>query len=284
MTNKIIFTLFILLTINSLNAQKVKGNKIVVTEQKETEGFYSIIVHNNFEIELIEDTANILSIEADSNLQEQIDISVVDSTLTIKTKNEIKRAKSLKIRIAYNSELKKIILHNKVTLKSLSEINSSLLRIEAKDNSHAFLSLKTNQLACITDNKAELELHATSDESFFQVNENSELKGIINAKLLKVDLYQKGETVLEGDVTTLSLRADTETKFYGHQLNTINSTILVEGESNCYIRTNEEITIDAKDKSRIYLMGEPKVLITGFANETTLYKKEIDYNPYRLLR
>ena len=280
----LLLSLFSIFFLGNIYAQKekIKGNKIVMTEEKIVDAFHTIELYDNFEVSIDEDSDHIIKIEADSNLQEFIEVEIQDSILKIRATKFFRRAKSLNINISCASELKKITAYDKIDVKSLSPIKSSELRIEANDNSEVFLSVDTGKITGIANGKATLELHTDSEEAFYQVNENSELKGIITADSLKIDLYQKGYAKLEGDVKSMLVRADGDTDFYGEKLTSTKTSIIAEGSSDCYVLTNEEITIEAKDKTEIYLLGEPKINMTMFANEATLYKKKIDYSPSRL--
>lgn len=277
-------SLLCLIGLGNLHAQKekIKGNKIVMTEEKIVDAFHTIELYDNFEVSIDEDSDHIIKIEADSNLQEFIEVAIQDSILKIRATKFFRRAKALNIRISYASELKKIVTYDKINLKSLAPIKSSELSIEANDNSDVFLSIDTGSVTSISNGKATIDLHADSKEAFYQVNENSELKGIITADSLKIDLYQKGYAKLEGDVKSMLVRADGNTDFYGEKLTSGKTSIIAEGSSDCYVLANEEITIEAKDETEIYLLGEPTINMTMFANEATLYKKKIDYSPSRL--
>ncbi|WP_219008348.1 GIN domain-containing protein [Aquimarina litoralis] len=276
----VLFVLFIF-SLGSLQAQKekIKGNKIVVTEQKFVDAYHTIQLYDNFEVSIQEDSDNLISIEADSNLQEIINISVNDSILTIKSDKRIKRSKALHIKIGYAQELKKIISYNKVQLKSTSLINAPEIRIESNDDTEVFLSIEADKATSISNGDSNVELHINANDAFYQINDDAELKGIVDADSLKVDLYQKGYAKLEGKTKSMLLRADGNTDFYGEKLTSEKTSVIAEGSSDCYIVTNQEITIEAKDETEIYLLGEPKINMTQFANEAIIYKKNIDYSP-----
>ncbi|KAA1244255.1 DUF2807 domain-containing protein [Aquimarina sp. RZ0] len=261
--------------------EKIKGNKIVITEQRSLDPFHSIEVHDNFEISLIEDTDNIVTIEADSNLQEFIAVEVHDSILEIKSKKNIKRSKKLNIRISYAQELKKILVYNKVQLKSASLLKSTNLRVESNDETEVFLSIESANLTSIINDKSTIDLHATTSEAFYQINDNAELKGILATDILKIDLYQKASAKLEGEATSMKLRTDSNTDFYGQKLKTNTASVTAEGSSDSYILCDKQITINAIDTAEIYVLGEEdlKIDITAFANEAILYRKKSDYGP-----
>ncbi|WP_103070058.1 GIN domain-containing protein [Aquimarina sediminis] len=276
-----LLSLIALLVIGSTYGQKekIKGNKIVSTEQFDVESFHTIEIYEGFEVMLDENSDNQVKVEADSNLQEVIQIEVLDSVLTIKSDKDIRRAKALNIDISYASELKEIIVYDKVNLKSLTPIKTDELSVSINDYAEVFLTTDVTKINCTVNGKSTADLHTTAQEAIYQINENSELKGIITADSLKIDLYQKGTIKIEGEVKSMLVRADNDSDFYGEKLNSIKASLIAEGNSDCYILTNEEISIEAKDKTEIYLLGEPKVTMRSFTNEAILYKKNIDYVP-----
>ncbi|TPN85209.1 GIN domain-containing protein [Aquimarina algicola] len=279
-----LLVVFISLSLGSLYAQKekVKGNKIVSTEQLDVDAFHSIEIYDNFEITLDESSDPELKIEADSNLQEMIIAEVQDSILTIKSSKDLRRAKALNLDIAYASELKKITIYDKVNAKSLSPINSANLHVEINDNAEVFFTIDAGKVRYSSNGKASGELHVTAVEAIYQINDNSELKGIVSSDSLNVDLYQKASAKLEGEVKSTLVRADNDTDFYGDKLISNKMSIVSEANSDCFIHVSVDVSIDAKDKAEIYILGDPKISIDGFANEATLYKKNIDYTPSKL--
>ncbi len=279
---KKILSVCMLLVIGYAQAQKekIKGNKIVTTEQKTISGFHTIDLYDNFEVILHEDTDNLLKIEADSNLHEVIQASVQDSILTIKCSKSVKRPKALNIKISYAQALRKITIHDKAHLTSVAAIKSSSVRVESSDNAEVKLTVEADKLTNITNGKASVELNATAKNSFYQVNESSKLKGIITTDSLKIDLYQKGNAKLEGKTELLQLRADSATHFYGQKLASEDATVIAEGSTDCFVQNNKTITIDAKDDAEVYIISEnTNVTVNNFANEATLYRKKLSYSP-----
>ncbi len=283
MRTQLLLSIF-LLTLGNVNAQKekIKGNKIISTEEYEVENFHSIEIYEGFEVAFEESSDNLIKIETDSNIQREIKVEVIDGVLKITSDKDLRRTKVLNLDINYASELKKIKIYDRVNIKSLSSINTTDLELEVNDNAEMFLTVEANKVTCIAYGKSTAELHLTTNEAVYQINENSEIKGIVTSDSLKVDLYQKGSAKLEGEIKSMLIRADNDTDFYGEKLNVAKTSLIAEGATDCYILTNEEITIEAIDKAEIFLLGEPKINIKTFSNEATLFKKNIDYVPSKL--
>ncbi|WP_025740129.1 GIN domain-containing protein [Aquimarina pacifica] len=259
--------------------EKVKGNKIISTEDFDTEGFHTIELQEGFDVTFDQSNLNQVTIEADSNILREIDVIVQDSILTITSEKDLKRAKELNIQILYASELKKIILSNKVNAKSLTPIHTNEFTLEMYDNTETFLTVEATKIQYIGNDKASCDLHVKAKEITYQINDNSELKGIIAADSLTVDLYQKASAKLEGQSTSMLVRADNDTDFFGEKLSTKQAKLVAEGTSDCYLLISEQIKIEARDKAEIFLLGQPKISIDSFENEATLYKKKDNYSP-----
>ena len=277
-----VLTLFcaVIFTNTYSQKQKIKGNKIVTTEQKSVDEFHTIELYDNFEVTIREDNINHISIEADSNLLDEINIEVIDSVLTIKSDSDIKRSKKLDIKISYAQPLQKIVTYNKVNLKSTSLIETPKLRIESNDDSEVFLSIETDNITSIINGKSNADLDIKANEAFYQINDNAELKGIIDTNEFKIDLYQKGYAKLEGKAENMLLRMDSNTNFYGQKLTSKKASVTTEGSSDCYLLVTEEITIKATNESKIYILGDsPKTIIDTFDNEAIIYRKKANYNP-----
>lgn len=263
----------------SAQKERLKGNKIVKTEQRPVEDFHTLEISDDFSVILDQGSDNIVTVEADGNFQEFILSEVQEGVLRISAERDFRRYKALEIRIYYNSEIHKLILHNKTSLKSLSPLKSSELQLQMNDNSETFLTLQTDYLKTFLNNKAKAELHTTAKNAFYQVNADSELEGILVSDSLKIDLYQNAKATLEGKTKSALVRVDNTTNFYAEKLTVLTAMLIAEGSSKCYIHTENTIDISATDSAEVYLMGEPKITISTFAKEATLYKKNADYKP-----
>ncbi|RZS93312.1 GIN domain-containing protein [Aquimarina brevivitae] len=276
---------FIVLISATLLAQKekVKGNKIVMTEQKIIDNFSSIEVYDNLQVTLMEDSDPMITIEADSNVQEFIVYEVVNDVLTIKTKADIRRAKALNITIRCAAALQSLKFYNEVQANAKNSLIASNILIECHNETEVFLTVEAQQLKATAHEKANVTLHTTASEAFYQINQEAVFKGVVTSDSLTVDLYQNAEAELEGEVKNLLVRAGLDSEFFGQKLISGTSKLIAEGKSECYIKSNDAITIEAIDEAEIYLLGEPKIKLDVFLNEATLYKKNLDYTPNRFI-
>ena len=127
----------------------------------------------------------------------------------------------------------------------------------------------------INSDKSKAELNVTANTSTLELSDNSKLEALINSTDIKIDLYQRADAKIEGDVDTLGIRADNSTNFIGKNLTSNTCTVLAEGSSDVYIQAIEEVTIDATGSSEIHLYENPKIIINKFSDTVKLHKKEL---------
>jgi len=150
---KIIKLLFLILIVSITSSCEfnfplgsVEGNGNVTKEDKFFKEKIDVVkVSNGLELYLIESKVQIVSIEADENLQQHIITDLVDGVLHIKTDKNIKNAKSKKITIAF-VDLDGIESSSGATVKSLSNLLTKDLFVKASSGSQMDLSLFAREL------------------------------------------------------------------------------------------------------------------------------------------
>lgn len=254
---------------------KIKGSKIVTIEQKQIESFTGIEVNDNIEVMLIKGSECGIEIEADDNLHDVIDFSLSGSTLRLTTLKDIFSAKKLSVRITYTSDFKLVVAKNEAQVTSLSDIEIENISFRSYDYASLFLNAKTTNFNLDCSDKSKAELNLKSEKVTISLSKNASIKALITATDLIVDMYQKSETNVEGDVANLKLRLDNNAAFIGKNLAVLSGNITTEGYSNGSINVKTNVTIDAAGKSEIQLYGEPKIEMKRFVDSAVLIKKQL---------
>jgi hypothetical protein len=107
------------------------------------------------------------------------------------------------------------------------------------------------------------------------LSKNAQLKALIAATQLKVDLYQKSSAVLEGDVAELKLRLDNNSEFTGMNLIAKTAELVVEGNSTTSLNVVANAVIEASGKSEIQFYGDAKIELKKFTENTIIMKKTL---------
>ncbi|MFK7000304.1 GIN domain-containing protein [Flavobacterium oreochromis] len=274
---KKISLLFICLITSTLafsqNKERIKGTKMVKTEKYETETFEEIEIEDNLEVYLIKAEKNAIEIEADDNLHEAIDRKIYGKTLRLNTNKEITTYKKIDVRIFYTDSLKLISVKHHSKLNAFNDLNVKKLTIKALDYSKTSVNATIPNFTLISNDKSKIELNLKGNNAVIEMSKNADLKALINTNSVKIDMYQKSSAAIEGDTNELKLRLDNNTKYEGKNLTSKNTTLTVEGYTDCDISTNGKLAISASGKSKLAIYGEPKIEIIKFADEAILMKK-----------
>ena len=275
---KKLFSILLLLFVTCTFAQrkeKVKGSKIVTMEQKQVEKFTSIEVEDNLEVFLVRGNECGLEVEADDNLIEFVEFKVSGNNLRISTTREMKSFKKLSVRITYPCDFNLVIAKNETNVIALSDIDLDNITFKSYDYSKLFLNAKVRQFTLMANDKSKIELNLRAEKATIDVSKSAAVKALIVSKDLGVDMYQKGDAKIEGDVLNFKLRTDNNTNFDGSLLTVTNAQLFTEGYSNTKINVKTEVVIDAAGKSEIQLFGEAKIEMKRFTDSAILNKKPL---------
>ena len=275
MKNHIAIFLIVLSTTLTLaqKKDKLKGSRIVTIENKEVGNFQALEVEDNIEVNLERGEKNNIKIEADENLHNIISFDLKDNTLRIYTTKEAVNYKKLIVRVTYNSDLNLVTSKNEATINAIEEIQLDEITFKTFDYSKLFLNVNTKKFILQADDKSKTELNLKSENTIIQLSKNAALKSLISTVDLTIDLYQKSNATLEGNVTNAILRLDNNSTLTGNKLNVKNADVITESYSNCSLFVETNVIIDATDKSEIHLFGSPKIEMRQFSDEAKLFKK-----------
>lgn len=275
---KKITLLFLLVLTSSIiygqKKEKIKGSKIVTLSIKKIENFENIDVEDNLEIYLVKADSASMEIEADDNLHDIINYTVLGNTLRINSLKDVYGEKKFSIRINYTDNLKLITAKHDTKIHALADLELDDITIKNYDNSRSYLNVKSKLFAIMLNDKSEAELNIKSDNTTIEVSKDAELKALIASPEVKIDLYQKGKAEIEGDAVIAKVRLDNSSDLLAKKFTLSNLEITTESYAKASVNVAKNIKISAAGKSEIELFGEPKIEIIKFTNNTTLYKKE----------
>ena len=259
---------------NAQKAEKVKGNRVVTIQQTDVESFHTVVVSDDFEIDIIYNQNPSVEIEADENLHEFILFEVRDSILSFSKTRKITSKKALKIRVNFNDSLSNIETRDDAKIHSLTTLQIPSLRLITSGNSKAGLTVKSEHFYYESLDKSKNELNIISDSCRIIVNNNSKLEALINAPKVAIDMYQRAHAEIEGNNDDLDLKMDNNTTFIGKNFTVKNCTLLCEIGSDATVEVMENITLAASGSSAIYLYGNPKIVVDKLENTSKIQKKE----------
>lgn len=255
--------------------EKIKGDRNVTSKETNINSFNRIVVGEKFKIDLIEGSSASVFVEADDNLHDVIDFSVTDSVLSFKTSKKITSSKKLNIKVVYTKTLKQIETMDAGEISSLTSLNLDEVVLINSGTSRAYLNIKTQKFKHINSEKAKVKLNLTAANTTLELGENSKLEALINSENIEVDMFQRSEAKIEGEVSILNINTDNSSSFIGSNLTSTSCQLICELDSDAAVQVTESLTIEASGSSQIYIYDNPKITINKFTDTAKLHKKEL---------
>ena len=271
----VIFT--ICLCISSLVAQnvnKVKGNKNVTIQQTDINPFHTIIVDEDFDIEIIYNQVPSVIIETDDNLHEFINFGVIDGVLSFDKTTKITSKKRMNIQVNFDDKLTNIKAIDDGEITSFTPIDLQNCLLISEGSSKVGLEIKTNDFQLQSNGRSKIKLNLTAENAKLTLSDNSKIDALIYSAVTSVDLYQRTSANIEGETNELILKTDNYSQFNGKNFTAKICNTLNEISSDAYLEVLDTITIDASGSSSVYLYGNAKININRLENTSKLQKKE----------
>ena len=261
---------------NAQSRERIKGDRNVTIKQTYIDDFQTLIIKNNFEVNIAFNSRPSVEIEADNNLHDVIDVSVSDGILSISTNVRITTKKKLVITINYGKSLNNIELLGSSELRSLTSMELGNLSLKTTESSRAYLNIKSTSLSLTASDKSKSRLNIVADSTNFILSDNSKIDALLTCKSSKFDIYQRADATIEGDSETAILRIDNSGNFYGKNFLIKDANLLMESSSDATLYVENSLNIDASGTSETYVYGDTKITLEAFTGSAKLQKKDIN--------
>lgn len=253
---------------------KIKGNRDVTIKQTYVDAFHTIIVGEEFNVELIYNSKPSVQVEADDNLHEHINFEVSDGVLRFNTGKDIRSSKKLDIKVNYAEGFSHIETLEDGEVRSLTSLELQNATLKTSGSSKAYLNIKAKDFEFNSSGQSKIKLNLTADNAVINFSDNTKVDALINVSSLKMDLLQRASADIEGTTKSMDLKLDNDAKFDGKNFTTTTCTLLAAIDSNVTVEVVDSISIDADGSSEIYLYGNPKITLNTFTGTSKLQKKE----------
>lgn len=255
--------------------EKVKGSKNVTIEKKEIGNFENLEIEDNIDIILIKSDKCSLEIEADDNLHSEININSNGNTLRLTTLKDVGGFKKFVVKVFYNNDFKLLLAKHESVVTATSEIVLDNFTVKTFDYSKIYMNGSIKTFTIMQNDKSKSELNLKSEIATIELSKNAQLKALIASNQLKVDLYQKSNAIIEGDVSELKLRVDNSSEFIGKNLISKTAELIAEANTTTKINVVTNATIEASGKSEIQFYGDAKIELKKFTENTVIMKKTL---------
>lgn len=253
---------------------KIKGNRILAEVSDDLPPFDAIELQDNIEVVLKKSFGEGYVIIADDNLIDVIRFEVIDSTLIISTDLQITSKKALEIAINF-VELKAITVKSGKLIVD-DEISTDILYVNTFGDSDLVLKADTFKLNLAMENnsKADLKVDADSLNVFQRDRSSAFIYAMSGAH--KLELRDNADLAMEGSTEDLEIEAYGHSKLKAPKLEASTVNLKVDEDAVARIQANQRLNLDASGDTKIYLYGDPEIVISQFINTPQLIKKELN--------
>lgn len=270
----ILITIIQILTLQ-INAQtKLKGNKVVILQDREIEYFNKIIVKNDLKVFLLNGDTPKVTVETDENLQEYIVTRTEDNVLEIYISQTISSSKKLNIYVTVADDLLDLELRDKADVFAENVIDCTVLNINTSGKSKLKFGCSASTVNINTDDSSDVDLViSNADKTNIESDGNSNLKLNIKTNTFTAILLNKSSIKTVGNCKTIEAICSDNSNFNGKDFLADNIVVNALDNADVSINASKFIELTAENNSKVYIYDQPQVNLKKFSDKATIYKK-----------
>ncbi|MEE9350323.1 MAG: DUF2807 domain-containing protein [Flavobacteriaceae bacterium] len=253
---------------------KIKGSKVVTTTEITLDSIVSLELFKNIDLILTQGDEDKLTIFADDNLHDIVDVDLADGKLSLSLLNKISSKKKFELSLQLVN-LEELIMNSNSKLSFTNHFKVNTIDITLNDKAHGELLFDAIESITYTGNdKSKGDVSFKSEFATFTLLDNAKIKGVSTLDELKVETIDKATIELSGKCETVLLDAKDSSNMKLTNLITDSTEILATGKTTIRTNTTTDLLLDLKEASKIYFYGKAVVELKGFSGTATLFKKE----------
>ena len=251
----------------------IKGDKNVTTITNNiSKEFNAIEVDDALVITLIQGNQNSYTLMADSNLQDIVQFTVKDGLLKIQTTNRITSSKKLDIMLTFKN-LEYITIKKDAELKGKERIESDILHINTHNTSKFDLEIIADEVVVTMQDKAKGKLEIRSDRTTIVMNDKTDLDARMKTDRTTVMLTKSAKLKLEGDTDKAEYKLEDSAELNAKKMKASSADLKASNNTNVQVYVKRKLEVLARDKSTIYVYGNPKIEVDKFTDKSKIINK-----------
>ncbi len=249
---------------------KIKGNRSVTTVNKPLNAFSHLQVTDDLEVMLESGNKEAVRIEADDNLIDILRFEQDGDTLKISSFYTITGSKKLNITLTYQN-LKTLRVERGGVVAEQS-IDAGAFELHLLEGSTAILSVRAAEVQLKMEGNASSELNIVSDSLVGRLADQSKAFIYSSESAMDFSLSGRAAVTLEGTGKSLNLSMTDNAvlKAAGMEVSGITAFLNASAQAHLYSLTN--LAFEGRDKSKLFVYGEPKIEVLGFYDTAELHK------------
>ncbi len=270
-----VIALFLVLIIpfNIAAQDKLKGNKIVIIEDRNIYDFEKIVIKDKIEVIISQGRDKSVTVETDENLQFAVLTEVNNNVLTIRLSNKISKSKVLKVSVIVDEFLDEINTKDKANVAAKGNLNLDQITINAEGDSKINMDIKCSNFTLHNNESANLNLTVNTTKAIINANKTGKAKINIQAENIEVLGLGNSTTELSGYSTELLVNSENKSNLKAATLECDEVTVNASDTSDVQINSNNSVIISAINSAEIHIYNNPKITIEKFTDKAILRKK-----------
>ncbi|RPD94614.1 DUF2807 domain-containing protein [Aureibaculum marinum] len=268
-----ILVIMVLSPINLLAQDKLKGNKIVTTENRYVDEFSKIETNDKIEVVITQGMEQSVTVETDENLHIAVFTEVRDSTLIIDLTKRIVRKKELRVLITIDQFINEITTKDKSEIISSGTLKFDHLTINAEDDSKMTLDFQASKLVLNNNESANIKLTVNADNIFINADNSGKAKIDLSCDHIEAMIRGNSTTEVNGSCSELYVNAENKSDFKGASLDSNEAIVDAADNADVTINAKKELIISAIDNSEIQIYNNPTITVEKFTDKAILRKK-----------
>ena len=252
---------------------KVKGNREVTTEISPIDPFETLEINGDYEIEIIPGASPQVEITTDSNLHQYLAARVIDGKLVVTTTAKIRSKKEMKFRIIYGPELNKITVTDDAQLSSVTSLLFEDLELNIEKDAEVYLTATVERLTLNAERSTEAELNLTGKRAVVNLQNNTTIKALIKYDDLELNMKDRADATIEGDIKTGYLQLNSKSSFKGKNLIFNKLDLNITDNGDAIVNVKNQLNLESSGDAKVELHNSPKIDLNKFEGKSVLSKE-----------
>ena len=261
------------ISVTAQKKEKIKGDKNVITEEREFGYFSKIEVNDKIKLNLKQSNSNKLIIEADENLHDVIESDLEGGTLVLSLNKRVASSKRFDLTL-YIDDLDVIELNDDSEIKGVDKFSFFDINVVLNDKSDIKIDLESQLFSLESNEKSKGNFTVKADSISIVMKESSKIKYIVNTEKLSVDYSGNSTGEFVGKTANLLLNADDNAIFKGPELVAQETLIVASNNASSYVNSKNTLEIMAKNKAKVYIFNSPTITIKSLEDSASIFKRE----------
>ncbi|MDP3352324.1 MAG: DUF2807 domain-containing protein [Flavobacteriaceae bacterium] len=268
-------SILVLTSVNIFSQSKLRGNKIVTTQNREVSNFNNIEVSDDVDVYLSQGNNNTVAVETDENLQSAIRVQVDNNTLRINFSDKISKSKKRNVYVTVNEDLHTISAYKNANIYADTRLILRKLTINAFENADFKVKIDADDFKINGFKNTDLTIDVFSKNIVAKISDACELKLEGEIDSLKTEIKNNSVLIAKGKGSLIEIEARNNGTFNGENFKIENAFIDANSRTDITVNVKESVKLSLSNKAEVNIYNNPVVEIEKLEGKAQIHKKKI---------